>query len=473
MQGPTTSRVLLLWLTCLWLVGCGTTSELATQTTPTPIYVEVPVEVTRLVTQHVTEQIVTAATPAPATPCASTQPGENAIVTIGAILPLSSPGAFLAGYAMQTALNLAVSDINTEGGINGVQLRLITYDSAGTPERSALFAERLIVLDCAVAIVGLFHNNDALAVSDVAHRFGVPTIVVEAGADDITARGYAEIFRLSPAYSMLAQQPALWLREVGDFNNDGKISAAIVADNSAHSTPYVQAMRDALHASEMDVALFRVELPSSDFSSTVARLVALEQLPDAVFIVLKGASALNFQAQLLEAGIGPQRSSLIVQHHVGLDSAQFWKIVPNGTGTVVMRRGAWPGTLTEFGEEFAAKYEQYMGRWPESYAFASYDAVRLVADALANASLWDGPTLITTLEETTVSLTAGPISFGASSVNPLRAGQPAYLWHQAQSDQLLYLQYTEINQPATEMPIIWPPNFRAPSLSTAFVSIAP
>ena len=64
---------------------------------------------------------------------------------------------------MQTAINIAVTDINEQGGIHGVPLRLVTYDSAGTPERSAQFAERLILLDCAVGIVGLYHNGDAMA----------------------------------------------------------------------------------------------------------------------------------------------------------------------------------------------------------------------------------------------------------------------------------------------------------------------
>src|SRR5690606_39081386 len=133
------------------------------------------------------------ATPTPPQPCAAIHPGESAVVTIGAILPLSSPGALLAGYAMQTALNIAVNDINTQGGIHGLPLRLVTYDSAGTPERAAQFAERLILLDCAVAIVGLYHNSVAMAASDVAHRYGVPILIAGAGADDITARGYPEV----------------------------------------------------------------------------------------------------------------------------------------------------------------------------------------------------------------------------------------------------------------------------------------
>src|SRR5690606_9095614 len=119
--------------------------------------------------------------------------------------------------------------------------------------------------------------------------------------------------------------------------------------------------------------LLRVDLPTSDFSSVIARLVAHEQLPDAIFITIKGDPALKLQSQLHAAGIGPQRSTLIVQQHAGLNSAQFWSGVPNGNGTVVMHSGPWHSTLTERGQDFAIKYDQYMARWPESYAFAAYD----------------------------------------------------------------------------------------------------
>ena len=473
MRGSITCRFLLLLSTCLWLAACETPST----ATPTPVRVEVPVEVpvevTRIVTQQVTQQIVTAATATPAVPCAAPTPSDSAVVTIGAILPLSSPGALLAGFAMQTALNIAVTDINEQGGVLGIPIRLVTYDSAGTPERSAQFAERLILLDCAVGIVGLYHNGDAMAVTDVAHRYGIPVIVAEAGADDITGRGYPEVFRIAPAYSMLAEIPALWLNEVGDFNNDGILSAAIVADNMNSATPLLEAVRDNLIEAEIDTELLRIDLPSTDFSSVIARLVSHEELPDAIFISIKGEPALLLESELLEAGIGPQRSTLIVQNHAGLNSDQFWAAVPSGSGTVVTRMGAWSSTLTQRGQDFAIKYDQYASRWPESYAFASYDAVWLLAEALRTAPSWKGSDLVTALEQSDQELTSGHITFPVSSLSPAAADQPAYLWHQWTDSQILYLQYTEAEQPADGMAVIWPPRFRATSVQSTLIPTKP
>jgi ABC-type branched-subunit amino acid transport system substrate-binding protein len=201
--------------------------------------------------------------------------------------------------------------------------------------------------------------------------------------------------------------------------------------------------------------------------------VAHEQLPDAVSIAIKGDSALQLQAQLLEAGIGPHRSTLIVQNHAGLNSAQFWSEVPNGNGTIALRLGAWSSTLTERGQDFAIKYDQYMGRWPESYAFASYDSIWLLVSALRTAPSWNGKDLIAALEQTNEPLTSGTITFAHSAAVPAADAQTGYLWHQWADSQLLYLQYTEANQPADAMSVIWPPHFRAPSLQTAVIPITP
>jgi branched-chain amino acid transport system substrate-binding protein len=465
--GSQVRRVILLWLTCTLLIGCSTPPP-ATQTT---VRVEVPVEVTRLVSQQLSLLADNLATPVP--PCTASHVHDTPVVTIGAILPLSSPGAILAGFAMQTALNIAVTDINNQGGILGVPVRLVTYDSAGIPERGAQFAERLILLDCAVGIVGLYHNSVTMAVSDVAHRYGIPGIVAGANADEITARGYPEIFRLAPADSILAQMPTLWLSELGDHNNDGTVVATIIADNNSKHSYQLEAIHNNLVQAEIFTELLRVDLPSTDFSSVIARLVAQDHLPDAIFIYISGEPALLLQAELLAAGIGPKSSTIIVQHRLDPDSAQFWANLPDGNGTVIAHTGAWPTTLTQQGQGFAIKYDSYTGQWPEAYAFAAYDSVLLLAAAIENAPSLAGTDLITALERTDQELTSGHITFPFTATTLEPASHTTYLWHQWVESPLLYLQYTHPNQKANDMAVIWPPHYRTSGEQTAATPSTP
>ena len=66
-----------------------------------------------------------------------------------------------------------------------------------------------------------------------ANAYGVPFVVIEAMADDLTAGKPATLFRLTPTESMVAQMPARWLKAVGDYNGDDSTVAVLIAENSA------------------------------------------------------------------------------------------------------------------------------------------------------------------------------------------------------------------------------------------------
>ncbi|GIV79248.1 MAG: hypothetical protein KatS3mg050_3642 [Litorilinea sp.] len=443
---------------CLSLMGCQR-SEAPSPTPPAPQRIEVPVtvEVTRIITQ----QIVVEATPTPPQACRPESLDQAEEIRIGAIVPLSKPGAARYGFSMQAALTIAATDVNDSGGIQGKPVRLITYDSAGIPERAAQYAQRLITQDCVSAIVGIFHSNVGMAVAQVAHTFGIPLVVAEARADEITAQTLPEVFRIGPTNSMVGRWPAEWMASTGDRNGDGRLLAVLLAENSTYGQILDERLRQWLPQFGIETQTLPVDLPADDFTSVIARIVAMDTLPDAIFLLVQGESALNLAQQLLGAGIGPQRQTVLVMNSVALNSPLFWQRVPEGTGTVVARVGAWESTVGEMGRAFAGKYRQYFDTWPEGYAFTAYDSLRLVADALNRATTPAGDDLITALEESDVELAGGHYYFPYGRANPPDGETvPAYMWHQWPDYPLLFLQYTEAGQDAAAMPIIWPEKYR-------------
>ena len=440
---------------CISLAACGrsTPESVTVPATPQPIEVPVTVEVTRVVAR----QIVVDATPTPPQPCAPATLDQAKNVVIGAILPLSTPGAMLAGFSMQTALSIAVSEINDAGGIKGKPMRLVTYDSAGMADQGEMYAQRLITQDCAVAIVGIYHSDVGLAVAKIAHSFGIPLIVTGAIADEITATRFPEVFRISPTRSMLAQMPAKWLAEVGDYNKDGQLYVVVVADNNARSSALLGDLEQSLTHFAIKHDIVPVDLPSTDFSPVIARIVTMEKIPDAVFLLVNGSAALTLQSQLSAAGLGPQKATLIVTGKAALDSQSFWQIVPNGVGTIVMHLGPWPPTSTPLGDDFAVKYSQFFDRWPENYSFTSYDALRLVADSIQRAPSLAGRDIIAALEESNFQSAGGSYTFPYGSHNP-PSGEavPDFMWHQWPDVQTLYLRYSQPEQPAAQMQVLWP-----------------
>jgi branched-chain amino acid transport system substrate-binding protein len=443
-----------LLLTALWAASCAN----ATPPPPTPpatAIAQQPVEVTRIV-----ERVVTA-TPAPTPPaCPRGELANASEVVIGALAPLSRPGALLTGFAMQTAFSLAVDDLNAAGGIGGKPVRLVTYDTANSAQLGAHFAERLITLDCAAVLVGVHHSPVGLAVKETAHRLGVPVIFSAVYTDTLTSDPYPEIFRISPTCSMIAQMPGNWLAEVGDYNQDGLQMAALITARNESSAMDAETSRWLGHLG-FQVERQSVELPATDFSPVIARLLALEQIPDAVLLSLSGDAALALQSQMEAAGIGPAQGTLIISNNSALNDVNFWQQVPTGRFTVVPRLGAWPSTVTPLGSKFAEKFRPYFDRWPDLHAFLSYDAVLLAADAIARAGSLEPAAIIAALESSDVELASGRYHFryGGDQV-PDGVEAPAYWWHQWLESPLLYLQYSEIGQSASDAPIIWPKSYR-------------
>ncbi|MFN2292229.1 MAG: ABC transporter substrate-binding protein, partial [Anaerolineae bacterium] len=92
---------------------------------------------------------------------------EGETIRIGGVGPLSAPGSVVGGIGMQFAMNLAVKDINEQGGVLGKPLELVFADTEGLPERGAAVAERLITENGVVAITGEYHSAVGLAELEV------------------------------------------------------------------------------------------------------------------------------------------------------------------------------------------------------------------------------------------------------------------------------------------------------------------
>lgn len=452
------SRVILLSITLLvllvsvWIASCTTAAPTPAIVAGTPTFVEAP---------RIVERVVTATPETPPAVCARGDLAAASEVVIGALAPLSSPGAIRTGLAMQTAFNLAVDDLNNGGGIGGRPVRLVTYDTANSAELGARYAEQLIEQDCAALLVGVHHAQVAQAVKAVVERLGVPIIFSAVYGDDLTADLAPAVFRLNPNYTMLAQMPGQWLTAVGDYNHDGTRFVVQVTDHTNDTAGYAVRTSEWLTKSGFSVRTLQVDLPTNDFSPVIARIVALEKAPDAILLLLPGDTAFSAQQQLLAAGVGPDHATLIVSNMLAVTEPTFWQLVPDGVYTVVPHFGAWPSTVTPLGAEFARRHQAFFDHWPEGESFAAYDAVRLAGDAIQRANSLAPSALITALEQSDVTLASGHYRFPYGAGHPPDGvEEPLNWWHQWLDVQLLYLQFDKPNQPPAEAPVIWPPLYQ-------------
>ncbi|HET8998039.1 MAG TPA: ABC transporter substrate-binding protein, partial [bacterium] len=139
-------------------------------------------------------------------------------IKIGEVGPLSPPGGYEDGKLMLDAAQMAVEEINAAGGVLSRPIKLIEADTRGKPEEGTAAAERLITQEKVAAIFGEFHSGVFLAEMEVAHKNGIPIVAVDVWNNKITAKGYAEVFRVAPNQAIIANRYADWIAAAG-FKN--------------------------------------------------------------------------------------------------------------------------------------------------------------------------------------------------------------------------------------------------------------
>lgn len=401
-------------------------------------------------TVEVTKEVPVVVT---ATPQAA---AEAETIRIGGVGPLSAPGYVIGGIAMQFTMNLAVKDINAQGGILGKQVELIFADTEGLPERGTAVAERLINNEKVVAIVGEAHSAVGLAELEVAHKYGIPIVFAETWSDAITETGYPEVFRIAPASTMNSRASAEWLSTVGSK------SMVLIAENTDYGIGQAESdktFHEALGITILDTIF--VEPNTTDFQPILARIQAMDPAPDVIRVAITGQASYNLEQQMVDLGLAPSEKT-IGAASTDAKAPEFWESVPNGNYYVFANIGLPPSLYNDTTRHVAEEYRNAFNSEPLSDALEAYDSVWIIADAIERAGTTESKAVIAALEETDIVLSQGRYWFKYTSKNPLPSdgSVPAYMWHQWPDPAILFMQYFEPNQAWQDAAVIWPPAYQ-------------
>ena len=395
------------------------------------------------------------ATQAVTQPTATSAPA-GATIRIGGVGPLSSPGDVVTGIPMQWAMNLAVKDINAQGGVLGKPLELVFGDTEGLPERGTAVAERLITNDDVVAIVGEAHSAVGLAEADVAHKYGIPVVFSETWSDQITETGYPEVFRIAPAASMTSTVSVDWENAIGT-----KTIVEIV-ENTDYGTSQAAADKKFFEAAGIKVLdqIF-VDMTAQDFQPVLARIQAMNPPPDSIHVVVTSTAAYNIEQQMVDMGIAPSAKTVVTASSNAI-APEFWQSVPKGNYYCFNYIGLPPSLFNDTTKHVETEYKNAFNTEPTSPALEAYDSVWIVADAIKRAGTTEPKALIAAIENTDIVLAQGRYWFKYTSKNPVPTdgSVPAYMWHQWPDPAVLMMQYFKPNQGWQDAAIIWPTTYQ-------------
>src|SRR4051794_31262876 len=336
--------------------------------------------------------------------------GSGDTITIGSLHPLSGAAA-ADGQQMDNGAKLAVDAINKAGGIkslDGAKLKLESADTKGAPETGQSEAQRLIEQG-AVALLGTYQSAVSQNVAAVAERNQVPFVIDVSSADAILQQGYKFTFRLQPSAKVLAERGAQYLADVSKNAGAPAKKVAILHEQG----PFGTAIKDTFSAKAKSLGMEIGPVISYDPASVSDFTTQITAVREAGADVLMVA--------------GYYRDGVLVANAVntvkpGLDAV--WGVANGAFDTP-----QFPGEVGAAGEHFfdvnyrlditnkdtkalADSYRQKYNDDIRTAAVLSYDAVRVIADALGRACTTDPAKLRDAIADTKIdSLIAqnGPI----------------------------------------------------------------
>jgi branched-chain amino acid transport system substrate-binding protein len=101
-------------------------------------------------------------------------------IKIGGLFSVTGPASFL-GEPEKKTLEMLVKETNSKGGINGIKLEAVIYDTAGDATKAVQLATKLIKDDKVSVIIGPSTTGESMAVIPVAEKEKIPLISCAAG----------------------------------------------------------------------------------------------------------------------------------------------------------------------------------------------------------------------------------------------------------------------------------------------------
>ena len=284
-------------------------------------------------------------------------------IKVGSVLDATGP-LNIYGTAMVDATNLAIKDINDNGGVLGRQLQLVSYDAQSDNAKYTQYATTLASKDRVSVIMGGITSASREAIRPVADRSKTLYFYneqYEGGVCDQNTFNTGVV----PSQQLAALVPYA-------VQNYGKKIYVVAADyNYGHiSADWVKKYAEQAGAHVVNTEF--IPLESSDFGSVINNLQSAK--PDVVVSLLVGGNHIAFYRQFASTGLG--QSMHLVSPTFGLGNEQVVLSPAESQGIVV----AYP----YFQELSNPTNQKFVDMWHQAYG-ADYSYITDSAVSVWNA----------------------------------------------------------------------------------------
>jgi branched-chain amino acid transport system substrate-binding protein len=319
-------------------------------------------------------------------------------VKIGVLMPLTGNAA-AAGQASKAAIEVAADIVNnahpelgnlplaTTSGLphlGGAKLEVVFVDHQGNPSQAQQLATRLITEDKVNALMGAYQSSCTFTATPVAERYGIPFMVGDSSALNITTRGFKYVFRSTPIATDYART---YMRFFADMKKQGRPinSIAIVNENTDYGTSVGDAIEAEAKKNNVAVAIrIPYSASSTDVSAQVLQLK--DKKPDVAIFISYTADSILYIKTMKNFDYKP---TMVLGDDSGFSDPSFVPAISD-IGQGLMNRSAWDiGKLGSTTYKINEMYKAKTGRDLDDTSGRNMQGFLALAEAIDRAGSTD------------------------------------------------------------------------------------
>jgi len=299
------------------------------------------------------------------------------VIKVGFYGPLTGPMS-LSGIASRQGAELAIKQINANGGVIGKKMVLVPYNDNSSPEEAVKVVTRMITSDKVHCIVGSLHSGNILASAPIVEKYKIPEIGVGTSPTYLQ-KGYTYIFRCLANTATIDIQIGKTIKEL----NYKKVGALGLSDE--YGKTGVEDVKNVLDSYGIQLIAEWFNPGDTDFTGQLTKLInsGIEALvaygtDSYQGPIVKQARLLGFEGLIF----GPESLSVPSVLEVAgkySDGCVF------GTSYIVPSKPE--EAVDKMQQDFFKAFVAEFGKMPESQtAMRCYDAVMIFAEAIKRAN---------------------------------------------------------------------------------------
>lgn len=338
-------------------------------------------------------------------------------VKVGVINSLS--GTFAAfGDRYDAGMEVALEEINANGGINGQPLELIIEDDRSDAQ-SALAAVESLNNQGVPMIIGSYASGITGPMSKLTTRQKIPLLVLGSADDTITKPGSDWVFRAKHNSTIVATAYINYLEEMRQANPDLK-TIAFMHGNGAWPTSIVKAAVAKAKDAGFDIVGNQAyDQGTTDFRPILNKFRSAN--PDVLMTSSYADDGIAIARQINEVGLTPK----VVAIDTASSTVSFIEQVGPNAENIVSAVSWSPDVKYEGTPELYARLKAKTGEEPSFYEAEGYLALTIAADALRRAGSLDRTAVRNALKATDLKTPVTDVVFedfdGFKNQNPIRS----------------------------------------------------